>query len=95
MTSKAKTAGSKVAAKPSAAAMASTPAVQQSAIVIDTHADTPQRFLDEHFDLGDPLKGGEFNLESARKGGPGRGVLLHLGRAGRSTRATMRGGRWS
>src|SRR3974377_1753871 len=26
-----------------------TPAeVQQSAIVIDTHADTPQRFLDEH-----------------------------------------------
>jgi membrane dipeptidase len=42
--------------------------VQQSAIVIDTHADTPQRFLDEHFDLGDPLKGGNFNLESARKG---------------------------
>jgi membrane dipeptidase len=43
-------------------------AVQQSAIVIDTHADTPQRFLDEHFDLADPLKGGNFNLESARKG---------------------------
>jgi len=43
-------------------------AVQQSAIVIDTHADTPQRFLDEHFDLGDPLNGGNFNLESARKG---------------------------
>lgn len=52
-------------AKPSAAA------VHQSAIVIDTHADTPQRFLDEHFDLGDPLKGGEFNLESARKGNLG------------------------
>jgi membrane dipeptidase len=46
-----------------------TPAeVHQSAIVIDTHADTPQRFLDEHFDLGDPLSGGNFNLESARKG---------------------------
>jgi membrane dipeptidase len=46
-------------------------AVQKSAIVIDTHADTPQRFLDEHFDLGDPLNGGNFNLESARKGNLG------------------------
>lgn len=46
-----------------------TPAeVHRSAIVIDTHADTPQRFLDEHFDLGDPLGAGNFNLESARKG---------------------------
>jgi membrane dipeptidase len=43
--------------------------VQKSAIVIDSHADTPLRFLDENFDLGDPLKGGNFNLESARKGG--------------------------
>lgn len=46
-------------------------AVQQSALVIDTHADTPQRFLDEHYDLGDALQGGEWNLESARKGGLG------------------------
>lgn len=45
--------------------------VQKSAIVIDTHADTPQRFLDEHFDLGDPLNGGNWNLESARKGNLG------------------------
>ena len=46
-----------------------TPAeVQQSAIVVDTHVDTPQRFLDEHFDLSDPLNGGDFNLPSARKG---------------------------
>jgi membrane dipeptidase len=37
-------------------------------LVIDAHADTPQRFLDEHFDLADPLNGGNFNLESARKG---------------------------
>ena len=51
--------------KPNAAA------VQQSAIVIDTHADTPQRFLDEHFDLADPLGTGNFNLESARKGNLG------------------------
>ncbi|MGO8758447.1 MAG: dipeptidase [Terracidiphilus sp.] len=46
-------------------------AVHASAIVIDTHADTPQRFLDEHFDLGDPLKGGDWNLETARKGNLG------------------------
>jgi membrane dipeptidase len=45
--------------------------VHQSAIVIDTHADTPQRFLDEHFDLADPLNGGDFNLETARKGNLG------------------------
>ena len=49
-----------------------TPAeVHRSAIVIDTHADTPQRFVDENFDLGDPLNGGNFNLESARKGNLG------------------------
>ena len=46
-------------------------AVHRSAVVIDTHADTPQRFLDEHFDLSDPLKGGDFNLETARKGNLG------------------------
>jgi membrane dipeptidase len=45
--------------------------VQRSAIVIDTHADTPQRFVDENFDLSDPLKGGNFNLETARKGNLG------------------------
>jgi membrane dipeptidase len=46
-------------------------AVHRSALVIDTHADTPQRILDEHFDLGDPLQGGQLNLESARKGNLG------------------------
>ncbi len=46
-------------------------AVHASAIVIDTHADTPQRFLDENFDLADPLNGGNFNLETARKGNLG------------------------
>jgi membrane dipeptidase len=46
-------------------------AVQKSAIVIDTHADTPQRFVDENFDLSDPLGSGNFNLESARKGNLG------------------------
>jgi len=46
-------------------------AVHQSAIVIDTHADTPQRFVDENFDLADPLNGGNFNLETAHKGNMG------------------------
>ena len=45
--------------------------VEKSAIVIDTHADTPQRFVDEHFDLGDPLKGGNMNLDSIHKGNLG------------------------
>ena len=57
-----------VAAGINSKAKLSPEAVHQSAIVIDTHADTPQRLLDEHFDLGDPLNGGNFNLESARKG---------------------------
>jgi membrane dipeptidase len=61
MTSKGKGAG----VKPTAAS------VHKSAIVIDTHADTPQRFQDEHFDLGDPLQGGQFNLETAHKGNLG------------------------
>jgi membrane dipeptidase len=45
--------------------------VHRSALVIDTHADTPQRFVDEHFDLGDPLGGGNLNLASIRKGNLG------------------------
>ncbi len=45
--------------------------VHRTALVIDTHADTPQRFVDEHFDLGDPLGGGNLNLESIRKGNLG------------------------
>lgn len=45
--------------------------VHRSAIVIDTHADTPQRMLDENYDLGDPLNGGNLNLESVRKGNLG------------------------
>ncbi len=45
--------------------------VQRSSIVIDTHADTPQRFVDEGYDLSDPLNGGNFNLASARKGNLG------------------------
>ncbi len=45
--------------------------VHRSAIVIDTHADTPQRFLDENYDLSAPLSGGNLNFDSARKGNLG------------------------
>src|ERR1700735_1937048 len=43
-------------------------AVHASAIVIDTHADTPQRFIDEHWDFTVPLDGGMLNYDSAKKG---------------------------
>jgi membrane dipeptidase len=46
-------------------------AVHRTAIVIDTHADTPQRFVDEHFDLSDPLGSGNLNLDSIHKGNLG------------------------
>src|SRR5271167_2798511 len=43
-------------------------AVHQSAIVIDTHADTPQRFVDENWNFTDALNGGMLNYDSAKKG---------------------------
>lgn len=43
-------------------------AVHNSSIVIDTHADTPQRFADEHWNFTDPLNGGMLNLDTAKKG---------------------------
>ena len=45
--------------------------VHASALVIDTHADTPQRFVDEHWNFTDPLNGGQLNLDSAQKGNLG------------------------
>src|ERR1017187_9147072 len=45
--------------------------VHRSALVIDTHADTPRRFVDEHFDLADPLGDGNLNLDSVHKGNLG------------------------
>jgi len=68
--------------------------VEKSAIVIDTHADTPQRFVDEHFDLGDPLKGGNMNLDSIHKGNLGA-EFFRSGWNRRSTRGNLRGARWS
>jgi membrane dipeptidase len=45
--------------------------VHSNAIVIDTHADTTQRLVDENYDLADPLNGGQLNFESAKKGNLG------------------------
>jgi len=48
-------------------------AIHESAIVVDTHADTPQRFLDENFDIGstDPKDNGHISLDKARAGNLG------------------------
>lgn len=47
--------------------------IHDSAIVVDTHADTPQRFLDENYDIGssDPKDVGHMSLEKARAGNLG------------------------
>ena len=47
--------------------------IQNSAIVIDTHADTPQRFLDENYDIGstDPNDHGHISLDKAKAGNLG------------------------
>ena len=52
-------------------------AIHDSAIVVDTHADTPQRFLDEGFDIGstDPNDPGHISLDKARRGNLGAGQL--------------------
>ena len=52
-------------------ALPSPEAVHRSALVIDTHADTPQRMLDEHYDLTQPLDGGYLNFASAKEGNLG------------------------
>jgi len=47
--------------------------IHNSAIIVDTHADTPQRFLDEKFDIGntDPKDRGHISLDKARAGNLG------------------------
>jgi len=48
-------------------------AIHDSAIIVDTHADTPQRFLYENFDIGttDPKDMGHISLDKARAGNLG------------------------
>ena len=67
---------SSIFAQSSAAGPTVTPKAQQihnSAIVVDTHADTPQRFLDGGFDIGstDPADNGHVSLDKARAGNLG------------------------
>jgi membrane dipeptidase len=47
--------------------------IHDSALIVDTHADTPQRFLDEGFDIGstDPKDVGHISLDKARRGNLG------------------------
>src|SRR5438105_3841589 len=47
--------------------------IHEQAIIIDTHADTPQRFLDDNFDIGstDPNDPGHITLDRARRGNLG------------------------
>src|SRR3984893_17562295 len=42
--------------------------IHNSAIVVDTHADTPQRFLDENYDIGstDPKDLGHISLDKTK-----------------------------
>jgi membrane dipeptidase len=48
-------------------------AIHDSAIVVDTHADTPQRFLDQDFDLGstDPADIGHLSFDKIHRGNLG------------------------
>jgi len=47
--------------------------IHDSAIVVDTHADTPQRFLDDNYDIGstDPKDYGHISLDKAKAGNLG------------------------
>ena len=47
--------------------------IHNSALVVDTHADTPQRFLDEGFDIGstDTNDKGHISLDKAKRGNLG------------------------
>jgi membrane dipeptidase len=47
--------------------------IHDSALVVDTHADTPQRFLDENYDIGstDPKDLGHISLDKAKAGNLG------------------------
>jgi membrane dipeptidase len=65
--------GGFVAAQNDASVSPRARAIHESAIVIDTHADTPQRFVDENFDIGstDPKDIGHISLDKARAGNLG------------------------
>jgi membrane dipeptidase len=63
----------KPAAAPDSIISAKARAIHDSALIVDTHADTPQRFLDENFDIGstNPDDVGHISLDKARRGNLG------------------------
>jgi membrane dipeptidase len=67
-----KTAAKTTKAK-SAPRVATPRSIHESALIIDTHADTPQRFLDEHFDLAEdtPISDGHIDFGKIKKGNLG------------------------
>jgi membrane dipeptidase len=60
-------------ATPSEVVSARAKKIHDSALVVDTHADTPQRFLDQGFDIGstDSNDIGHVSLDKARRGNLG------------------------
>ena len=58
------------ARSPGSAISAKARAIHDSALIVDTHADTPQRFLDENFDIGstDPKDYGHISLDKVKRG---------------------------
>jgi membrane dipeptidase len=62
-----------VAQAPDAAVTAKARQIHASALIVDTHADTPQRFLDEGYDIGstDPNDIGHISLDKAQRGNLG------------------------
>jgi len=62
-----------VKAKPAPRKVDPAQAIHDSALIIDTHADTPQRFLDEYFDIGEntPVSEGHIDLGKIKKGNLG------------------------
>ena len=49
--------------------------VHRSALVVDTHEDTPQRFVDEHWDIADPIGTGQISLDAIHKGNLGASFM--------------------
>jgi hypothetical protein len=64
--------------------------IHNSAIVIDTHEDTPQRFLDENYDIDstDPKDPEFISLDKARAGNLGA-VFFSIWVTRHRTRATL------
>ena len=65
------TADASQAKKSTASAATNWKAIHQSAIIVDTHADTTGRFIDEHFDPSNDAGFGHWDLARAKKGNLG------------------------